>query len=196
MLIECTIRRQNGSTSTMEVSNKGKMEDIKYRFVPTDKNGKPVPNTRTEPNAYLEHPHICDVQIVRHMRRLLECPGYQPYGEKAEQEAREKFGWGEEDEVPDSDEVVGQPEVVTEMIDEEGGVESIETEGQESAAEDTADWSDEDWIAWASELPGLEDPANKDQLETYVKENYGVDLDKRKGITKLLKEVYTLANAE
>jgi len=70
----------------------------------------------------------------------------------------------------------GQPPIVDEFEDDE---EEPKQEATPPAPKEPA------LVEWAKSI-GIDDPRDKDALETYAKANYGVDLDKRKGYMKLL----------
>lgn len=45
------------------------------------------------------------------------------------------------------------------------------------------------WMQYAASLPGISNPNDKPQLEAYALNNYGVNLDLRQGVLKLIKAI-------
>ena len=158
---------------------------------------------------------ICDVSHVADLRRLLSIrEGYAPYGEAAEKEATEKFGWTYDimalDVTRDFDEDETQPPVVTELFDEDGNVlevDDLDDDDEEAELKVPEDFVPPNlgelpavpaknadgslWMAYISALPGVAGtkPADmKAKLREYGEQNYGVAL-KGKGVLHLAKEI-------
>ena len=149
---------------------------------------------------------VCEVDHAPDLRRLLQIrEGYAPYGDDAKAEAEERFGWSKEPLVLDEEDAAaaGQPEVATEMVDDDevpgdNDVEDDDDDETEPAlvgdlpAVPAEDADGDDWMAYGRSLPGVEDPRDKKQLEKYALDNYGFDLNRRLGHIKLLKQIGAL----
>ena len=158
---------------------------------------------------------VCDINHTADLRRFLSIrEGYAPYGQEAEQEATDKFGWTYDimalDVKRDFDDDDSQPQVVTELFDEDGNI--IEVDDIDEDDEDDELKVPEDfvppnlgelpavpaknadgslWMAYISALPGIAGtkPADmKAKLREYGEQNYGVSL-KGKGVLHLAKEI-------
>lgn len=133
---------------------------------------------------------------------------YRPYGEEAIAQAKADYAWSEEapQDVATAKAASGQPPVVDEILDDDD--DTVASEGYtgeddddtvppadpsvllKAAAEVPADDADGDaWMAWAGRLPGIDNPNDKEQLEEYALQNYGLELDKRAGVLKLVKQI-------
>lgn len=136
------------------------------------------------------------------MRLLAIREAYIPYGEDAVAEATKDYGWSEEAPEPGPVRLAaGQPPVVEEMIDDDDDSNRYDGEDDDDlvpaakplSAQDApppADDADgEEWIRWGHSLPGVENPNNKDQLAEYALQNFGLEVDKRAGVLKLLKQI-------
>ncbi len=204
MLIECRIRRLTGST----VDFRGDTEITRYRFWPRDDKGKLLDIKDKE--IIKDAPHICEVNEIAHQRRLImECaPSFVPYGDAAINEATDRFGWTKNQgrpTAPVARVASGQPPVSLEIVDDDetppegdGDEESTEENGVDSNAPppppppEGVVKSKEDWEQWAAGL-GIADPTDKKALETYARNNYGIDLDCRRGHIVLIREIYQAA---
>jgi hypothetical protein len=206
MLIECKIRRRSGSTSTMNCKDGS---PVTYRFLPRDADGKPI----KDPEVAAQTPHTCEVKELAHQRRfVMDCaPAYAPFGAAGEKEAEERFGWSPDTgkTKPAARVAPGQPQVREEIVDDdevpEGDGSPVTTDDDDDAA-GTGDggkasappesglptWTKPQWEEWARKTLNIGKPDDRNALEKYAKDNFGVDLDKRRGHIVLIREVYTL----
>ena len=161
---------------------------------------------------------ICDVCHEGDLRWFLSIrEGYAPYGDEARAEAKEKYRWRENmsPQPVEAPVAAGQPPVVLEMVDddlddiagEDGDADDDDDLGLDPAVgedDDTQrtaplgdlpepppkDADGDIWMAYGRAL--VQNPKEHNQLEEYARTNYGVDLDKRLGTLRLLKEIAAL----
>lgn len=147
---------------------------------------------------------VCDVTHEDDIRRFLSIrQGYQPYGEEARAEAEETYRWREYVPAAEAEDTLapGQPPVTLEMLDDDDDdlgdltpdPDDDDDDGEGLPEIPAADADGQLWINYAGKL--VANPQDKDLLETYARENYGVDLDKRRGILVLIKEIAKLQAA-
>lgn len=204
MLIECRIRRRNGSTSIMTRKDGA---HITYRFLPHDAKG----NVLKDPELVAQTPHTCEVEEVAHQRRfVMECaPSYAPHGDVARKLAEDRFGWTPDTgKAPEPARVAqGQPAVVEEIVGDDetpnnGDGSPYDTDDDTGAGEGVGappppantlpEWAKARWEEFAKKELGIGKPDDRNALEKYAKENFGVDLDKRRGHIVLIREIWNL----
>ena len=154
---------------------------------------------RAEPGA----PLLCEVSHPGDIMRFLSIRnGYWPHGDEAEAEAREKYGWTDED-APASGEAMaaGQPDIVDDIIGDDDDAADPTYTGEDDddlvppASAITTESPDvpddkaagEVWFDWGRSL--VDNPEDKDALEAYARQNYGLELDKRRSPLTLLKDI-------
>lgn len=158
---------------------------------------------------------VCDVTHEGDIKRFLAIrEGYAPHGEDARAEARKTYHWRED--LPNQQveaPAAGQPQVVLEMVDDDlDDIADGDADGDDDMDLDPAVPEDGDtqrtaplgdlpepppkdadgdlWMAYGRAL--VQNPKEHNQLEEYARTNYGVDLDKRWGTLRLLKEIAAL----
>ena len=146
-------------------------------------------------------PLLCDVTHLGDIARFLSIrEGFWPHGEEAEAEARDKYGW-EEEVAPLSDLADGQPEIIDDIIGDDDDATEPTYTGEDDddlvppASAITTESPDvpddkaagEVWFDWGRSL--VDNPEDKDALEAYARQNYGLELDKRRAPLTLLKDI-------
>lgn len=149
---------------------------------------------------------VCEVTHDADIRRLLSIrEGFGPYGDEAEAEAREVYGWVDIDEAQSQEQRVapGQVEITTEWVDDDETDAAPAYDGDDNDGDfapasalggglpeiPAANADGDVWMAYGRALPGVTDPKNHAQLNQYAEENYGETLDQRKGTLKLLQQI-------